>query len=77
LLFTRKKAISVKQADLRDMFKKASRSACLSTIVVPHNLLSLIPLMSSALKTPENTEENPDKPKSADEGDIKMECSPD
>jgi hypothetical protein len=33
--------------------------------------------MSSALKTPENKEENPDEPKSADEGDIQMECSPD
>jgi len=38
--------------------------------------LSLIPLTSSALKTPENTEENPDEPKSEDEGDIQMECSP-
>jgi len=49
----------------------------LSTTVVSHNSLSLIPLMSSALKTPENKEENPDEPKSADEGDIQMECSPD
>jgi len=67
----------MKHADLRDMFKKASRSACLSTIVVSHNSLSLTPLSSSALKTPENTEENPDEPKSADERDIQMECSPD
>jgi len=66
----------VKQTDLKDMFKKASRSVCSSTTVVSHNSLSLIPLTSSALKTPENTEENPDEPKSEDEGDIQMECSP-
>jgi len=65
----------MKQADLSDMFKKASRSVCLSPIVVSHNSLFLIPLTSSALKTPENTEENPAQLKSADEGDIQMECS--
>jgi hypothetical protein len=77
LLFTIKKVVSVKQADLRDMFKKASRSACSSIIVVSHNSLSVIALTSSALKTPENKEENPDRPKSAVEGDIQMEWSPD
>jgi len=66
----------MKQADLRDMFKKASRNVCLSHTVVSHNSLSLIPLKSSALKTPENTEDKPAELKSAD-GDIQMECSPD
>jgi len=45
--------------------------------VVSHNSLSLIPLMSSGLKTPENTEENPAELKSADVGDIQLERSPD
>jgi hypothetical protein len=67
----------MKQADLRDMFKKASRSVCSSSTVVSHNSLSLIPLMSSGLKTPENTEENPAELKSADVGDIQLERSPD
>ena len=77
LPFTRKKAISMKHADLRDIFKKASSSVFSSKILVSHNSLSLIPLMSSALKTPENTEVNLDEPKSADKGDIQMECCPD
>jgi hypothetical protein len=33
--YTRKKFSSMKQADLRDMFTKASNSACTSTVVVP------------------------------------------
>ena len=32
---------------------------------------------SAALKTPENTEEDPDDPQPADEGDIQMEYSSD
>jgi hypothetical protein len=67
----------MKHADLRDMFKKASSSVCSSNILVSHNSLSFTPLTSLALKTPENTEENLDETKSADEGDIQMECSPD
>ena len=35
--------------------------------------LSLTPLTSSAMKTPENTEEDPDGPKLPDEGDIQIE----
>jgi hypothetical protein len=34
--------------------------------------LSLTPSTSSSVKTPENTEEDPDGPKLADEGDIQI-----
>jgi hypothetical protein len=60
LLFTRKKASSIKQSYLRDTFKKTSTSACRSTIVVSYDPLSPTP-SSSAMKTPENTED-PDEP---------------
>jgi hypothetical protein len=61
LLFTRKK-LSVKQADLRDMFKQASQSFCPSTIMVSPNPPSPSPSTSSAIKTPENPQEDPDDP---------------
>jgi hypothetical protein len=51
-----KKASSIKQSYLRHMFKKASTSDCTSTIVVSHYPLSPTP-SSSAVKTPENTED--------------------
>jgi hypothetical protein len=57
--FYQKKASSVKQADLRDMFKKASKHVCTSTIVVSPDPLSPTPSTTSAMKTPENTEEDP------------------
>jgi hypothetical protein len=59
----------VKQADLRDMFKKASNSVCTSTVVI---FPDLTPSTSSAIKTPENPEEDPEP---ADEGDLQMEYS--
>jgi hypothetical protein len=72
----------MKQADPRNMFKKASKSVCISTIVVPRDLLSPTSSSSSGIKTPETTEEDPDDRQPADEGDIQMEdtsdylCSP-
>jgi hypothetical protein len=63
----------VKQAALRDMFKKASMIVCTSTVVVFPDYLSPTPSTSSALKTLENTEEYPDDPEPTDEGDIQME----
>jgi hypothetical protein len=57
------------------MFKKASKSVCQSTIVLSRDPLSPTPSTSSARKTPENTEEDPDDPESIDEGDIQMEYS--
>ena len=40
LLFTRKKASSIKQADLRNMFRKSSKNVCTSTVVVSPDPLS-------------------------------------
>jgi hypothetical protein len=65
--FYPQKASSLKQADRRDMFKKASKCVCSLTIVVCPNPLSPAPSASSAMKTPENTEEDPEP---ADEGDA-------
>jgi hypothetical protein len=52
------------------MFKKASKSVCTSTIVVSSD-----PMSPSIAQTPKNTEEDPDDPKPADEGDIQLEYS--
>jgi NaMN:DMB phosphoribosyltransferase len=41
--------------------------------VVSSDTLSPIPSISSAAKTPENTEEDPNDSEPADEGDIQME----
>jgi hypothetical protein len=68
-----KKTSSVKQADLRDMFKKATKSGCTSTVLVSPDPLSPTLSPSSAMMTPENTEEDPDDPEPADEGDIQMD----
>jgi hypothetical protein len=46
------------------MFKKASKSVSYSST-------------SPAIKIPENTDEDPDNPKPADEGDIQIEYSSD
>jgi len=70
--FYRKKTSPIKQAHLRNKFKKASRSICKST-VVSSDCLSPIPPTSSAMKTPENTEEDSVDSEPADEGDIQME----
>ena len=68
--------LSVKQAYLWYMFKNTSKSVRTLTIVVLPDLLSPTPSTSLTLKTPENTEEDPDNPELAD-GDIQMECSSD
>jgi hypothetical protein len=49
----------VKKTDVRDMFKKTSKSVWTSNVVVPLDPLFPTPLTSSATKTPENTEEDP------------------
>jgi hypothetical protein len=67
----------VKQADLRDMFKKASVSVCTSTAVVSSDTLSPTTSTYSARKTPENTEEDPDDPQPADDGGIQIKYSSD
>jgi hypothetical protein len=58
----------MKQADLRDLFNKTLKS------VLPQLLLYVLSLsISSAMKTPEYTEEGPDDPEPAGEGDTQME----
>jgi hypothetical protein len=66
----------VKQAYLRDMFKKASNSVCISVVVLSPDPLSPTQSTSSAIKTPENTKKDPDEPEPADE-DIQMEYTSD
>jgi hypothetical protein len=63
----------VKQVDLRDMFRKAFKSVCTSVIVVSPDPFSATP-STSAMKIPQNTEEDPEP---ASDGDIKMEHSSD
>ena len=63
------------QADLRDMFKKVSKSVCTLTDVVLPDPLSPAPQTSSAMKTPEDKEEDPDDPEPAGKGDNQTEYS--
>jgi hypothetical protein len=46
---------------------------CTSTVVVFSDPLSPIRSPSSAVKTPENTQDDPGNPESADKGDIQMD----
>jgi hypothetical protein len=71
------KGVVPRQAALRDMFKKAFKSVCTSTIVASPDPLSPTLWTSSFVKTLENTEEDSDDPEPADEGDIQMEYSSD
>jgi len=65
----------MKQADSRDMFKKVSKSVCTLTVVVIPDPLFPAPLTSSAMKTPENKEEDHDDPEPAGKGDNQTEYS--
>jgi hypothetical protein len=71
--FDQTKAPPMEQSNLRDMFRKTSKSVCTSTILASPNPLSPTPT-PSATKTPENTK---DDPKPGDEENIKMEYSSD
>jgi len=64
----------MKQADLRNLSKTTSKSVCTSILMVSADLLYPTPSTSSAVKTPENAEEDCDAPEQAD-GDIQMEYS--
>jgi hypothetical protein len=55
----KKKALSIKQVDLMDMFKKASKCVCTSTILVSPDPLFPAPSTSAAMKATENIEEDP------------------
>ena len=63
----------MKQADLRDMFQKASKSVCISMIVVPPESLSPTLSASSAMKIPENKLVDSDYHTPADERHIQVE----
>jgi len=71
LAFYQKKASSVKQTDLGGMLKTACKSVCIATVISP-DTISHIP---SAIKTLENTKEDPNDPDPADEGHIQIEYS--
>jgi hypothetical protein len=60
------------EAALTDMFKNASKTVCTSTAVAPPT-----PSAASSMKTPGNTEDDPNAHKPATEGDIHMEYSSD
>jgi len=51
------------------VFKKTSRSVCTSVVVIYPDPLSYTASTYSALKTPDNTKQDPDEPESADKGD--------
>ena len=68
LLVTRKNDSSMKQADLRDIFKKSQECwyINLTPCLLVYQLLQLLRLQKER-------EVNPDHPEPADEGDIQME----
>ena len=57
------------------MSNKPSKSVCIWAVLVHPDPVSSTPSTSSAMKTPENAEEDADDPEPADEGDIQMEYS--
>jgi len=61
--FDQEKASSLKETYLRGTFVWASKSTCTSTIIMAlPDPLPYTPSTSSAMKTPENTEQDPDDP---------------
>jgi hypothetical protein len=66
----------LKQGDLRDIFKKASKNISALAVVVSPDPLCPTPT-SSAMKPPVNTAEESDDPEPADKGDKEMEYSSD
>jgi len=67
----------MKWAVVKETIKKASKSVCTSIVVIYPNHLSTIPSTSSAIKTPRNTEEDPDDPEPTIVGDNQMEYTSD
>lgn len=70
--FYQKKAFQMKQADVRDMFKKAFKSVCTSANAVFLDLLSPT-ATSSALNTTGGAEEDPIDLESADKWEIQVD----
>jgi hypothetical protein len=77
LQFEYKKKRSMEWAVVREMIKKAPKSVCTSTVVVSPNHLSPMPSTSAAIKTPGNTEDEPDDSEPAHERDNRMEYNSD
>jgi hypothetical protein len=67
----------MKQANLSNIFKDASKSVSTSTIVASPDPLSPNQSTCLALKTPENTKEDPGDPQAAGEEHIQMYYSSD
>jgi hypothetical protein len=67
----------MKQTCHRDMFQKAAKSICTSTLVALPDSLSPVPPIFLDMKTPENTDEESDDTQPAYEGDIQMKYSSD
>ena len=57
------------------MFQKASKSVCISTVVVSPDPSSPDPSTFLAMKTQESTDDDPDDPEPADGGDTQKEYS--
>ena len=67
------KALSLKQTGLRDMFRKASKSVCTWTGLVPPDAFSPTSSASSAVNIPEDNEQDFDDPESTNKCNIWME----
>jgi hypothetical protein len=57
------------------MFQKASKSVCISTVVVSPDTFFPDPSTCLPMKTQENIDDDPDDPEPADGGDTQRECS--
>jgi hypothetical protein len=66
----------MKEANLKDMFKIASKSVSTSIIELSSDTFPLTPSTSAAMETPESTGEDSDDYELAD-GDIHMEYTSD
>ena len=77
LLLNRKTALSLKQADFRDVFKEGLQGCPTAIIVVSPDPFSHTASTSSAMKLPENTEEESNDFEPVDNGDIQMDNSSD
>jgi hypothetical protein len=67
----------MKHTDIKDMFKKASEYLYINCCHISWYASYPTATNSPAMKTPENTEGDPDYPEQAREGDIQMEYSSD
>jgi len=67
----------MKWADIKEMITKPSKSVCTSAVVVYPKNLSPTPSTSAAIKTPGNTEADPDDPEPTTVGDNQMEYTSD